>query len=75
MAVDECFLNLVIDGPEKACEGLFDGVKGSNEPNDGDIGVYPAPWGAGASQETHDQAEIVTADVDQVALLDVVAAA
>ena len=32
------------------------------------------PWGAGADQEPHDQAEIVAGDVDEVALVQVRAA-
>ena len=33
------------------------------------------PWGAGTDQEPHDQAEIVAGDVDQIALVQVLAAA
>ena len=33
------------------------------------------PWGAGTDQEPHDQAEIVAGDVDEVAFVQVLAAA
>ncbi len=35
----------------------------------------PAPWGAGAGEQAHDRRQVVAGDVDQVAFLDVVAAA
>ena len=46
---------------------------GEDQQMRGDAG-QELPWGAGADQEPHDQAEIVAGDVHEVAFVQVVAA-
>ena len=73
---DECCdWNSIDTDAEDGQIGVLRGTEGQVGPENGDRAPDPASWGAGASQQAHDQAEIVAGDMDEVAFLDIVATA